>query len=118
MKKKKIDVIKSNVSGAVFIHRDTSKYDRRCVYVTPAVIGLKKYAGCTEFGPGDTNHTSRYWRKKGFKGRTIIALTPKECDKIYFDIPDKAEAWLVTPHGKAQGYLWTPVTDEIGFSRH
>lgn len=118
MSKKKGNKIQSSISGAVFIHKDTKKFDRRCIYVTPAIIGIKKYSGCVEFGPADSSHTSRYHRKKGIKGRTIIALTPKECEKIYFDCPDKEQAWLVTPHGKAQGYLWTPVTDEIGFSRH
>jgi hypothetical protein len=118
MAKKKGNTIKSNVSGAVFIHRDSSKYDSRCIYVTPACIGIKKYSGCTEFGPGDSKHTSRYHRKKGLKGRSIIALTPKQCEAIYNDKPSKEQAWLVTPNGTFQGYLWTPVMDEIGFSRH
>ena len=113
---KKDKVIKSFVPGAVFIHRDTSKFESRCVYITPGLIGIKKYDGCVEFGPANSTHTSRYHRKKGQSKNTIFALTPYMCNKIFFDVPAKEEVWLVTPKGK--DYLWVNVTDKIKVSKH
>jgi hypothetical protein len=120
---KKKTIVTSDVPGAVIIHRDTKHFDSRCVFVTPASVGIKVYSGCVEFGPGDSCHTSRYHRKTGQKNRSILMMTPKECKTIYLDAPAKEEAWIVTP--TAKGYDWNPITldmptkgDRLSFSQH
>jgi hypothetical protein len=100
------NVLYDETMGAVFVSRDSG---RGFPMAWPAVLGLKKYAGCVEFGLGG------YDSPEGDDANTALVLSDSECNKVFFDSPAAGEAWLVTPCDK-NSYWWERVDECITLS--
>ena len=105
---KLLDVFSSDIPGAVLISMDSDNFEANIV---PAVVGVKTYIGCIEFGRGDNNETYDY------EGRDdeAMALYPTDCEKIYFGIPQAGTAWLVVPRPDKGDYVWHRVDHMLKF---
>ena len=98
MKKYRIEAGKrcfSDVPGAVFVSWGS---DSGYVSVSPAMIGMKRNKNRTRFSACIIIYT-------------CLTLTDRECVKLYYDAPQKGEAWLVLPGGT--GYEWIRIDDQI-----
>ena len=99
-----------NTPGAVFVTKDTGNDHS---FVWPAILGLKKYRGCVEFGPATDDHPAH---NSSYDDGTSMKLNDKECDNIYGEHPCCGDAWLVKPCGDE--WLWEHVDTNIMFSEN
>ena len=90
----------SDVVGQMYVARDSDGHAD--ILVWPAGLGIRKRQGCVEFllGTGLGCAQSR-----------AMLLTEEMCKQLYFDIPKKEEAWLVTPE-KNQA-VWVRVDEDL-----
>ncbi len=105
-KEELLSVFKSEIPGAMIISRNSYLFD---CYVTPAILGIKTYIGCVEFGPGD-DHES--YDQCGYVGNWFTT-SQQECKAIYFDVPQDGTAWLVVP--KENHYEWQRIDHLLRF---
>lgn len=94
--------VKIENDDRVFITRDT---DNDSVEVYPAVIGIRKFHGCLQYGAA-CNITAA---DSSWPGGYIVYLDEEECIEKYDFFPKEEEAWYIPEQG-------TPVLVDIEFS--
>jgi hypothetical protein len=106
-------MLDNGTPGALFIVND----DSVGVVAWPALLGLKKYRGCVEFGLGGEDHCiDDHIDSKGSCASVFGFPNEDSCENLYGWTPPDSTAWLVTPGTKAGEYIWDEVTDKIAFS--